>query len=137
MGMRIRSGMLLLAVLIAPGCDLMPCNNHIVRKIRSPDGRHDAVMFQRSCGATTGFTTQVSVVAHGAAPSGGSNLFVADNDHGKTADTPWHGPWADVRWRGPDRLRIVYDANARVFGKAGAEDGVQVEYAVAERPPAP
>jgi hypothetical protein len=39
----------------------------------SPDGRRDAVMFQRDCGATTGFSTQISILDTGGQPAGSGN----------------------------------------------------------------
>jgi hypothetical protein len=123
---------LLLAALLTPAiaaCDIAGgCGNETVRRAAAPDGVHDPILFQRDCGATTGFSTQVSVVAHGAAPRGGGNAFVADDDHGKAADTPWHGPWAGLRWLAADRLLIVSDLDARVFRQAERVDGVTLIY---------
>ena len=114
---------------ITAACDITGgCNNDIVGVAASPDGARDAVLFQRSCGATTGFTTQISIVAHGAALSGAGNVFVADGDHGKTADTPWHGPWAGMRWLAADRLLVDYDADSRVFRKVERVEGVTIQF---------
>jgi hypothetical protein len=38
------------------------CSNQIIKQIPSPNGKMKAVVFQRDCGATTGFNTQVSVL---------------------------------------------------------------------------
>lgn len=38
------------------------CGNDVLQKIPSPDGKYVAVIFERSCGATTGYTTEVSVL---------------------------------------------------------------------------
>jgi hypothetical protein len=39
------------------------CGNYVVAEKISPDGRRKVVVFQRDCGATTGFSTQVSLFA--------------------------------------------------------------------------
>ena len=38
------------------------CGNEIAVELISPDKNYKAVIFQRDCGATTGFSTQVSVL---------------------------------------------------------------------------
>ncbi len=37
------------------------CSNEVFRQVDSPDKKHKAVVFQRDCGATTGFSTQITV----------------------------------------------------------------------------
>jgi hypothetical protein len=39
------------------------CGNDIYKEYVSPNGKLKAVIFQRDCGATTGFSTQISVIA--------------------------------------------------------------------------
>src|SRR5687767_10343542 len=48
------------AALLLFGCDM--CGNDIQLTVVSPDRKLKAVVFERSCGATTGFSTQVSVL---------------------------------------------------------------------------
>ncbi len=38
------------------------CGNEVYSEMLSPDGKHRALVFQRDCGATTAFTTQVSII---------------------------------------------------------------------------
>ena len=38
------------------------CGNEIFQEASSPDNSYKAVVFQRDCGATTGFSTQVSIL---------------------------------------------------------------------------
>jgi hypothetical protein len=84
-----------------------------------------AVLFDRDCGATTGFTTQVSIAESGKTPSGKGNVFVAD---GGTKVARWGGPWADVSWVGPKHLLIRYDAAARIFALNKMIGDIQVSY---------
>ena len=61
-------------------------------------GVHLDVVFSLSCGATTGFSTQVSVLStQDAPPDSGGNAFIADADHGK----------APLRSHGVPRVRVA------------------------------
>jgi len=39
---------------------LFPCGNDVLTDLPSPDGKYKVVVFQRDCGATTGFSTQTT-----------------------------------------------------------------------------
>jgi hypothetical protein len=41
------------------------CGNEIVSRVASPTGDHDVIVFERACGATTGWSTHVSIVRRG------------------------------------------------------------------------
>jgi hypothetical protein len=41
------------------------CENEIYSEIVSPDENYKAIIFQRDCGASTGFSTQISIVEAG------------------------------------------------------------------------
>jgi len=86
------------------------------------------VLFQRDCGATTDFSSQVSVIEAGATPSGAGNVFVADTGNGRAKAADWGGPWLQLRWRSPQSLLIRYDKAARVFTRANKMAGVNVSY---------
>lgn len=106
------------------------CENTIVSRATSPDGKWDAVMFERSCGATTDFSTQISVVKAGGAVSGGGSVFVADTDHGVARAGSWGGPWAEIAWSSPTRLLIRYAAGSRTFLQSKAAERASVTYQV-------
>jgi hypothetical protein len=93
------------------------CANEPLGEVLSPDGARKAVVFQRDCGATTGFSTQVSVIASSSSTLDNSsgNVFVADTDHGSASAGPGGGPWVSVHWLAPDQLLVRHQANARVF----------------------
>lgn len=116
-----KSALLLLAAM-APalaGCDLHACGNQVLRTVTAPDGRHAAAIFRRDCGATTGFSIQVSLVGPGEAPAGSGDLFVAGGE----------GRMPDVEWLGPDPLRISYRRDSLLLHEQVSErDGVRIEY---------
>jgi hypothetical protein len=93
------------------------CANVIVQILPSPDGELEAVLYERDCGATTGFSTQVSVVPKGDAVGAG-NVLVADCDHGTAPGASWGGPPAAIEWAGDRRLLVRYHAKSRVFKTA-------------------
>lgn len=116
----------LFAVLVT-GCS-DACQNTAVSTADAPTGELKAVLFQRDCGATTGFSSQVSVAARGSALSGAGNVFVADRNHGAASSAQWGGPWVDLRWLSPKDLLVRYDAKARVFAQNESVSGVRVRY---------
>jgi hypothetical protein len=117
---------------LASGCS-DGCNNSLVTRSDSPDGRHSAVMFQRDCGATTGFSTQVSVLATGDDLSGFGNAFRADDDQGMAVAGAWGGPWAELKWLSPDHLLVKYAVGSRIFARASQVSGVRISYQAAAR----
>ena len=100
----------------------------MVKRIVAPDGQHKAELFQRDCGATTGFSTQISITATGEKLSGEGNAFRADDDHGAAPAGPWGGPWADVKWLGVDHLLVNYAAKSRTFKRVANVNGVKVTF---------
>lgn len=124
--MRKSAAFVVLTILVS-GCS-DACQNSTVSTADAPTGNPRAVLFQRDCGATTGFSSQVSVTNTGEAPSGGGNALVADTDHGAASAASWGGPWVEVRWLSPQRLLIRYDAKARVFTQNESVAGVEVSY---------
>ena len=74
------------------------CGNTVVKTARTPDGQLDAVLFERGCGATNGFSTQISIVPAGELPEGAGNVFVTNDDSHEDERGEWGGAWADVRW---------------------------------------
>jgi hypothetical protein len=119
---------LLLAIVLTGGCSL--CKNEIVAEIPSPKGDKRAVVFQRDCGATTGFSTQVSILSRGIRlRDEGGNAFVADDDHGAVPLTSGNVMAIDVRWASNDELMIDYPARARVFRHNTKVDAVTIRYA--------
>ena len=118
-----------LAVAMALLSCTSPCRNSIINQTASPNGAWKAVVFQRDCGATTGFTTQVSILsASESLPETKGNAFTADTDHGKAASGPGGGPSVQVRWISDVEMEISHDSNARVFTRERVVKSIQVRY---------
>jgi len=92
----------------------------------SPDGApaaegalREAVVFERNCGATTDFSTQVSVLPCGARlRNQPGNAFIYG-----------HQVPLSVRWDTPSALWIAYPPGFRGLNEQPAVDGVMVRYA--------
>ena len=105
------------------------CGNDVVSEVPSPGGTHRIVVFQRDCGATTGFSTQVSLLSgRKRLPNEPGNLFRADTDRGRAPSGPGGGPAVQVRWLDEHRVLLVHHPAVRVFHAERKRDGVQVEY---------
>jgi len=115
-----------------------PCGNEVLASVTSPDGGVVAVVFQRDCGATTDFSTQVSAVPSGAKfleqptvfrATQKGNVFIADRGGSRPDGWEGGGPWAQASWSTqPDTLIIKYDPGARVFVKQSSALGRNVKY---------
>ncbi len=107
------------------------CGNSVLAESVSPNGKLKTVVFTRDCGATTDFSTQVSLVKAGdSLKNDGGNLFIADRDHGKAPTGQSGGPAVSVRWISDDQLRVEHHALARVFKSEPLHKNVRIEYAV-------
>ena len=112
------------ATLLAINCGgVDPCGNDVLSDVPSPNGSHHAVVFERDCGATTGFTTQVSIVGRGEVVRERSsfwtatekgNVLIVDDNHGAAPQGPGGGPNVDVTWRGEHDVLLTYHSRARV-----------------------
>jgi hypothetical protein len=119
----------LIALLTCAGCSDV-CQNTNASRNLSPDGTLAAVLFQRDCGATTGFSTQVSILEPNEIPKGSGNAFIADDDHGAARVGSWNGSWAETKWLAPDHLLIRYAAKSRLFKQNDRVSGVRITYQV-------
>lgn len=117
----------MLALLACSGCS-DACQNTVASSRPSPDGALVAVLFQRDCGATTGFSTQISILQPDDKPTGGGNAFIADDDHGAARVGSWEGSWAEASWLAPDHLLIRYAPKSRLFKRIDSVSGVKITY---------
>jgi hypothetical protein len=110
---------------------LMPdlCGNSVIAESVAPGGRIRAVVFNRDCGATTGFSTQVSILRSSESlPNNGGNIFVADCDHGRAPAGPSGGPDIKVTWVSDSHLRIEHHPLIRLFKAEPVRRDIKIEY---------
>ena len=104
------------------------CGNYFLHDHVSPDGKLKVVVFQRDCGATTGFSTQASLLAATKKlPNESGNIFVAIVPPGG-ARGPGGGPNLDVRWVAPQHLVLTHDQGTVVNLAQTQHSGVLIEY---------
>lgn len=96
---------LVVATLLACGDE--GCKNVERQRVAAPDARHDAVVFERACGATTAPSTQLSIVERG----GG-----VDRGVGNTLVTRGALNAVPV-WENPSTLRVHLGSGTRIIGK--------------------
>ena len=111
-----------LAVLPAGGCSLFVCENNVVSEAMRPGGPYRAVTFIRNCGATTAFSTHVSILGiKRFSDSETGNVFI-----GEGGDTSQ--PRVSVRWVDRDVLEISDLGITEVFKAEPRWDSIQIEY---------
>jgi hypothetical protein len=105
------------------------CKNSVQTTVLSPNGITAAIVFERNCGATTGFSSQVSVVpASNLQFSGGGNALVADTDHGAAPSAPYGGPEIRLKWLSESRLSIAHHSKARLFKNESRVGNTEITY---------
>ena len=101
---------------LSSGCGL--CGNEIGYEEASPNGKLKAVVFERDCGATTGATTQISILHKSEAlPNEAGNIFIAEGDLRLRA-----------QWRSDAELLVTYPSGTSVTLKQKQRNGVSVHY---------
>jgi hypothetical protein len=126
---RMKVCLAMLALFACSGCSAA-CRDTVASSSHSPDGGLAAVLFQRDCGATTGFSTQISILRADERPNGSGNVFIADDDHGAARAGSWEGSWAETKWLAPGHLLIRYAAKSRLFKHIDSVFGVKITYQV-------
>jgi hypothetical protein len=94
------------------------CGNTSVVEVVSPSRLKKAVLFERSCGATTGFSAQVSVMS--------ANRELG-NDSGNVFVAAGHPAEYQMQWLDDATLRIV-GGNGDVFKSESRVMGVEIRY---------
>jgi hypothetical protein len=107
------------------------CSNSVVAEAVSPNGHYKAVTFERSCGATTGFSTQVSLLPVASElPNEAGNALVLSSGAAATPLGFWGGPAVAVTWLGPQQLQLSYHVTAQVSFAAKLLQGIVVAHKV-------
>ncbi|MBK1852842.1 hypothetical protein FE845_15960 [Marinobacter sp. 1-4A] len=84
------------------------CGNEIYTEIVSPNKERKAVVFQRDCGATTGFSTQISIINSGdRLENEGGNIYIIDGQP-KDVSPP-------LKWVSNTELRIERSLNGSEY----------------------
>ena len=111
------------------------CGRQPVTSAPSPSGALRAEVAVSSCGATTPFTTAVTLRRPAAAgpaawwEGDGARVFNATQGDSGAAANPQGGPVVTVRWLDDSTLAVGYDPRAHVSRREARVRGVRVRYA--------
>jgi hypothetical protein len=123
-------------VVIGTGCDI--CSDRLVAIHPSPSGQVSAAVFERNCGATTDFATQVSLVESATPERNPDPVLILDGPYNQPFPRgPGGGPSVHVRWLRADSLELSFDPRIRAFRKITSRRGVDITYREATEQVAP
>jgi len=84
------------------------CQNQVFKEYYSPDKSMTAIVFQRDCGATTGFSTQVSILeSDEELDNEGGNIFIIKGHPSDVAP--------EIEWTGNKSITIHHYINGNEF----------------------
>ena len=84
------------------------CQNDVHLEVLSPDKGHKAILFTRSCGATTGYSSQLSIIKeHDALDNEGGNVFVMDNHPNVNKLV--------INWLSDSALHVLSNGESRIY----------------------
>lgn len=107
------------------------CENEVISSTVSPDGLKKVVVFTVNCGATSGWTTQASIVdaSYLITNSDRGTALSLDSNNGKAWPLAIGGwPLIVPEWSGLDSVTLHYSSNANPSEKHPEVGGVQVMY---------
>lgn len=89
------------------------CGEEIMYESYSPENDFKVLIQERNCGATTDFSTSVSVQV----PTSDikTDVFLADDDHGTTPQGRGRSTRVEIEWLSKDSLAIYHHPNARIY----------------------
>lgn len=95
------------------------CENTVISSVASPNNQWQAVLFERSCGATTGFTSQVSIIESGETLSNGDggNIYVSEGYPKEYLLT----------WESENSLKIS-GSSGKIYKNEKIHNGVSISY---------
>ena len=106
-----------------------PCANDVLLEAASPDRKLKAVVFQRDCGATTDFSTQVVLLSPSSKPTdSAASFFISDSNHGIAPRGAGGGPNVQVFWVTYGHLVVSHHQSARIFRAEQKVGAVEVRY---------
>ena len=97
------------------------CGNEVFQEALAPSGNLKAVIFQRDCGSTTGFSTQISLVSTSdELPNESGNVFIVEG-HPKDRNI-------EITWLNPTELLILHTAGLQAHKQETLLNGVTITY---------
>lgn len=106
------------------------CGITLVDEIANTTHSKKAVVFVVNCGATTDYSTQVSILNYDDIISDNlrGNIFISDTNHGEAPSFNSAGPEVLAEWIDNDNLIIRHHPKARIFKAENILDSITIEY---------
>ena len=105
---------LVILVFLIFSCDPL-CGNYILFTKNIKDTEYKIVVFERDCGATTGFSTQASILKiNEDLPNEPGNIFTSNTDHGKAPSGKGGGPELRVSVLDNNHIQLAYHEYASI-----------------------
>ena len=109
-------GLVVLAVTVKSFSSL--CKNNIIKSSDSPDKFWKVVLFERDCGATTDYSSQVSLLSAGATlEDEAGNIFIAESRSEGYALT-----WTDTK------SILISGIKGEIFKQELSKNGISIRY---------
>ena len=104
--------------------------NQIISEVVSPDTKYKFIVFVRDCGATTGFSTQVSILKMDKQlrdDESGNVLSISDHYNGDKYNE-YGGADVKAEWTTNKQILIRFDNNAESRTKENEINGIEIIY---------
>jgi hypothetical protein len=104
------------------------CGNQVIEEVRSPNKKLKAIIFTRDCGATTGFSTQLSIIENDDQLENetGNTFILSDKAKGPVFDNG--GSKIRVTWTDNNTLIVYFDKTTYVGRQKAEVDDVKIHY---------
>lgn len=107
------------------------CGTKLAESKLSPNGKLKILVFSVNCGATSDFSTQISLVDSDyiLKNDDAGNIFSADSDHGKAKMNEGREIIElKTNWINNNSIEIEYPKNARIFKNDDERNDVEIIY---------
>lgn len=112
--------MLLAVVLLSVSCDAWDCKNRLFQTVPSPDSKLKVVVYQRTCGATTGFNRQLAVLRSNQAFPSKARLDYFFDIAGE--------PKIQVIWKSNTDLLIRHESSGKIYTASPTNGSIAIKY---------
>lgn len=113
------------------------CLSETLHVARDLGGDRIAVTSVRNCGATSDFATVISVGRANEPKEAGTEVFVADSDHGAALEGGGGAIWTSTVWSAPGKLSVTYASKARIFKQLPSAKGADIRFKASDPPMSP
>jgi hypothetical protein len=105
------------------------CANEIIEEIPSPNKGFKAVIFTRDCGATTGYSTQLSIIDNSAnLDNEAGNVLIMSDKTGDGLTSDNGGAKVNATWTSDTTITIYFDSRTEVRKQEPEINGIKASY---------